>query len=126
MRIVLLALFSIFAGLFAGAAFAQEGHPLAGSWHGEWHPAGGQATKLVVFMRWDGKNVAGMINPGPNAAPLKTANFQGWNVHLEADTKDNAHVVADGKMDKVGSYHRTITGTWSQGSAKGDFTLTRD
>ena len=79
-----------------------------------------------MVMRWDGKEVTGMINPGPNAIPLKVADFSGWQVHLEADAKDKAHIVADGKMDKVGSYHRTITGTWTQGSAKGNFTLTRD
>ena len=121
MRNVLFGLLAVFA-----IAFAQEGHPLAGTWRGEWHPAAGQTTKLVIYMHWDGKSVVGMINPGPNAVALKTANFQGWQVHLEADTKDNAHISADGKMDKVGSYHRTITGTWMQGSAKGDFTLTRD
>ncbi len=79
-----------------------------------------------MYLKWDGKNVVGMINPGPNAMPLKVGNFQGWQVHLEADTKDNVHVVADGKMDDVGKYHRSISGTWSQGSSKGDFKLTRD
>jgi hypothetical protein len=57
---------------------------------------------------------------------LKSATFQGWNVHVEADTKDKVHVTMDGKMDQVGSYHRIISGTWTQGPAKGDFKLTRD
>jgi hypothetical protein len=118
---------SILAGLcVAISAWAQEGHPLVGTWHGEWHPASWQTTRIVMFMKWDGKDITGIINPGPNVMPIKVATFQGWNVHLEADTKDKVHVTADGKMDQVGSYHRTIAGTWTQGPAKGDFKLTRD
>jgi len=47
-------------------------------------------------------------------------------VHIEADTKDGQHVSADGKLGDLGSYNRTITGTWAQGKAKGDFKLKRD
>jgi hypothetical protein len=36
------------------------------------------------------------------------------------------HMVFDGKLDNVGSYNRTITGTWTSGTKKGDFKLTRD
>jgi hypothetical protein len=118
---------SILAGLtLAISAWAQEGHPLSGTWHGEWHPAPGQTTRIVMYMKWDGKDITGIINPGPNSMPIKSAAFQGWNVHVEADTKDKVHVTADGKMDQVGSYHRTISGTWTQGPAKGEFKLTRD
>jgi hypothetical protein len=119
-------LLSLLAGLPMGLLLAQEGHPLAGTWHGEWHPAAGQKTRIVMYMHWDGQNIVGIIDPGPNAIALKTATFQGWNVHWEADTKNNVHLSADGKMDNVGSYHRIIKGTWTQGSSKGDFTLTRD
>ena len=34
--------------------------------------------------------------------------------------------LAAGRLDKIGSDRRTLTGTWSAGTAKGDFTLTRD
>src|SRR5271169_4834049 len=112
MRSVLSVLAALSLGILASA---QEGHPLAGTWHGEWHPAPGQTTRIVLYMKWDSKNIVGIINPGPNAMNLKSATFQGWNVHVEADTKDNVHVVADGKMDQVGSYHRIIAGTWMQG-----------
>ena len=116
---------AVLAGFLLGTGlWAQEGHPLAGTWHGEFHPATGPPAKLVMYMHWDGSNVVGSINPGPNAVPLKVATFQGWTVHFEADGKD--HIAADGKVEKVGSYHRTITGTRSQGAAKGTFKLTRD
>src|SRR6266700_4072715 len=106
------------------AAFAQEGHPLTGTWHGEWSPAPTQKTRIVMYMKWDTKNVVGTINPGPRSIPLKTATLdpEKWMVHFEADTKDQAgaaiHIVAEGKLENIGSYNRTITGTWTQGAAK--------
>jgi hypothetical protein len=116
----------------AAQAWAQEGHPLTGSWHGEWHPAPGQRTPILLYMKWDSKNIVGAINPGPNAIPLKVATLDPdhWTVHFEADGKDSSgsptHIVIDGKLDNIGSYNRTITGTWTQGAAKGDFKVTRD
>jgi hypothetical protein len=118
--------------LFALLASAQEGHPLTGTWHGEWSPASGQHTRIVMFMKWDTKNIVGVINPGPKAVPLTVATLDAekWTVHFEGETKDAAggavHISADGKLENIGSYNRTITGTWTQGAAKGDFKLTRD
>jgi hypothetical protein len=79
-------------------------------------------------MKWDSKNVVGTINPGPNAIPLKAATLDAssWTVHFEADTKDKVHIVIDGKMENIGSYNRTITGTWTQGDTKSNFKITRD
>jgi hypothetical protein len=118
--------------LVAVAAFAQEGHPLSGTWHGDWTSAAGQKNRIVMALKWDTKNVVGTLNPGPRSAPLKTVTLDPdkWMVHFEADAKDKAgnpvHVVADGKLDNIGSYNRTITGTWTEGGAKGDFKITRD
>jgi len=110
------------------AAWAQEGHPLTGSWHGEWHPTPDKKIPIFIYMQWNSKEIEGTINPGPKGVPLKVANLDAsnWTVHFEADTKDNKHIVIDGKLDKIGSYHRTITGTWTEGDMKGDFEITRD
>jgi hypothetical protein len=112
----------------AMAVWAQEGHPLTGSWHGEWHPAAGQKIPVLIYMKWNSKTIEGAINPGPNAVPLKVANLDAsnWTVHLEADTKDQKHIAIDGTLDNIGSYNRTIIGTWTEGAMKGDFKLTRD
>jgi hypothetical protein len=110
------------------AAWAQEGHPLTGSWHGEWHPSAGQKIPIFIYMKWNSKAVEGTINPGRNAVPLKVANLDAsnWTVHFEADTKDQKHIVIDGKLDNIGSYNRTIAGTWTEGTMTGDFKITRD
>jgi len=83
-------------------------------------------------MNWDGKNVGGIINPGPDSTPIASVfvDYATWTVRIEADAKDASgkavHISAEGKLDDLGSYHRTLKGTWQQGTARGDFRLTRD
>jgi hypothetical protein len=125
---------AVLAGMALGAvgSFAQEGHPLTGSWHGDWGASPTQRTPVFIFMKWDSKNITGSINPGAKAAPFKVATLDpsNWAVHFEADGKDASgspvHIVIDGKLDNIGSYHRSISGTWMQGTTKGDFKITRD
>src|SRR5690606_9411191 len=48
----------------ASAAGAQEGHPLVGTWQGEWGP--NNANFLTLILYWDGKAISGIVNPGPD------------------------------------------------------------
>jgi hypothetical protein len=118
--------------ILTGALLAQEGHPLVGSWHGNWGPNARDRTDITFVLNYDGKNITGMINPGPDAAKLQKAMLDpsNWGVHLEADLKDKSgntvHVIADGKIEDVTSVRRAIAGTWTQGTVKGDFKVTRD
>jgi len=83
-------------------------------------------------MNWDGKNVTGIINPGPDSIPIGSVNLDvtKWTVRIEADVKNPSgaavHITAEGRLEDISSYHRTIIGTWRQGSTSGDFKLTRD
>lgn len=114
-----------------GILLAQEGHPLSGTWAGECG-GGTDRAHVTIVMNWDGKNVTGTINPGPNAIPIGTVSIDlaTWTVRIEADGKDAAgkaaHIIAEGRLEDLGSYHRRIVGTWSQGTSKGDCRLTRD
>ena len=112
----------------AASAIAQQGHPLTGTWTGDWGPTTIQRTPLTFVMNWDGKQVTGLINPGPDSIPIASVfvDVSNWTVRIEADTKDKVHISAEGKLEDLGSYHRIITGTWRQGTAKGDFKITRD
>jgi hypothetical protein len=133
MRLKAALIFCLLAGLaICISGFAQEGHPLTGIWYGDWGPNATQRNSLTIQMQWDGKNVTGLANPGPDSYPLKqvTLDSSKWTVHIEADGKDEkgnaSKVVADGKLENIGSYNRTISGTWTQGTAKGTFKLKRD
>ena len=116
------------------AAAAQYGHPLKGSWSGE-RTAGSQQIRLLVNLDWDGKEVTGVINPGPNAATIRkvavdSSKPSAWIVRLEAERKDAsgkvAPIVIDGTLENIGAYRRFITGTWTEGGTKGEFKLTRN
>jgi hypothetical protein len=115
-----------------GSIFAQEGHPLVGTWSGDWGPMPTHRNQVTIVMNWDGKNVSGIVNPGPDVIPMKVVSLDStkWTVHIEADAKDHSgnlvHFVVDGKLDNILSYRRTLTGTWNHGAVKGDFKLTRD
>ena len=133
MRLKAAYLFCLVAGLaLSGSALAQEGHPLVGTWYGDWGPTAAQRTQVTVVLNWDGKALTGTMDPGPDAMVIKNATLDStkWAVHFEADTKDKSgapvHIVAEGKLADIGSHNRTIAGSWTQGSTKGDFKLKRD
>jgi hypothetical protein len=60
-------------GVVAGAALAQEGHPLKGSWLGDFGPNKTTRTPVFLVMDWDGKNITGMLYPGTENIPIKNA-----------------------------------------------------
>ncbi len=116
----------------AASAAAQYGHPLKGSWSGDWGPSADDRRRLLLLLDWDGSAVTGTINPGPNAVPIAAATLDAatWAVRIEAegrDADDNAVAyVIDGELQNIGSYNRIITGTWTQGGTSGDFTVMRN
>jgi hypothetical protein len=115
----------------AATASAQFGHPLKGSWSGDWS-AGNNRQHVVLNLNWDGKAISGVINPGANGVTLTTATLDPatWTVHFVGDGKDASgaavHIVIDGKVENLGAFQRFMTGTWTQGSQKGTFKVTRN
>ena len=123
--------------LLVSASSAQEGHPLVGSWHGNW---GLNATErkdltLIVDYTADGAGITGLVNPGYDQATIQNVVLTipkptDWNFKFEVDLKDKAgkvtRYVADAKLDQIGYDQRTMKGTWTTGTTKGDFKLTRD
>ena len=107
------------------AASAQEGHPLVGTWYGDWGPTPQARHDVTVIMTWDGKAVGGTIDPGPDAVPFKTATLDSstWTVHIEAERPAKGATAAvryviDGKLANLGSYNRTLSGTWTDGDQR--------
>src|SRR5919108_2955066 len=96
--------------IMQATALAQEGHPLTGTWTGDWGPSATQRNHLTLVMNWDGKSVTGTINPGPDAIPMASVfvDVTNWTVRIEADTKDQsgnpAHIAAEGRLEDIGSY----------------------
>lgn len=116
----------------AVSAAAQYGHPLKGSWSGDWGVSEDDRTRLLLVFDWDGTELTGTINPGPHAVPIAEVSLDtsAWTVHLEAEGRDaSGNVVAyvvDGTLENLGSSHRVISGTWTQDGVTGDFTINRN
>ena len=58
---------------FVATALAQEGHPLVGTWYGDWGPSPKERHDVTIVMSWDGKTIGGTVDPGPDAVPFKAA-----------------------------------------------------
>jgi hypothetical protein len=113
-------------------AGAQEGHPLVGTWRGEWGPNAKQRHDLTFVLEYDGKAVTGQINPGFESMKLQTVALDPatWTVRFQTETKDASGkvvpVVIQAKFEDITNRHRSLVGTWTQGSTKGDFKITLD
>ena len=115
-------------------AGAQFGHPLDGLWSGQWGPRN-NPKRLLISLDWDGRTITGVINPGPNAATVKSVNIDhsdssSWVVRLQAEGKDASGkpvpIAADGRLENIGAYRRVLRGTWTEGRDKGEFVVTRN
>jgi hypothetical protein len=103
-----------------------QGHPLKGTWVGDWGTSKTDRTPVLLDINWDGKAITGTLNPGPDAVRFTKAelNPADWSVHLEA-LAGGVRYTIDGKIENLGSAARSIAGTWVQGNRKGDFKITR-
>jgi hypothetical protein len=118
--------------MMPAAAVAQQGHPLAGVWLGDWGPSAKERHPVVIELTWENTTLGGIINPGEaDAAPLKVGRLDStkWTVHLEGEAMEGGkpvRIVVDGQLENLGSAKRSISGTWTRGTTKGTFKVTRD
>jgi hypothetical protein len=124
---------------FAAVGRAQEGHPLTGTWYGD-YGTGAQRKDLTFIMKWDGSKSTGIMNPGPGAQPItsvvldvipgKPGGRSLNNPDAEAAIPPvfNVKIVVgdltlDGKMLNPVGGNRSIVGTYTKGTEKGPFTI---
>ena len=116
--------------LAGGAAVAQEGHPLKGSWIGSWEKNQAHGDDVLLVLNWDGKAISGMINPGTDNMTLKNATLDPdkWTVRFEADAKDKQGAITyviEGTIENLAMHNRTIVGTWKSQRGSGPFRIQR-
>src|SRR5215216_7085973 len=113
MRLAFLRAASLIALLALPAtASAQFGHPLDGQWTGGYGK--NQENRLLLNLDWDGKELTGVINPGPNALTVKKTDIDytnpaAWKVKIQAEAKDASGkvvpVTIDGTLENIGAYY---------------------
>jgi len=132
------ALVVVVAAFVAINASAQEGHPLDGTWYGE-YTAGKQTTDITVIMKWDGKSVTGLINPGPNSKPLGSVVLditpgkpapqgQGSTTGIPPVFKARFEVdgmTFEGTIKNPVAGNRQLIGTWKRANQSGTFQIRR-
>ena len=108
---------------------AQQGHPLVGSWSGDWGATPNERNRVLLLLDYDGARIMGVINPGRASIALTSAVLdpQDWTVRLEAaasEQTDGIRYLIEGRIENLGSItERTIVGTWMQGNQRGDFRI---
>jgi hypothetical protein len=114
----------------AATSFAQEGHPLKGSWIGEWDSNELHGDSVIVILDWDGNAVTGTINPGTDDIEVDevTLDPDDWSVTIEADAESDRGPVRyriEGTINNLELPSRSIVGTWAAGNAGGRFEIVR-
>jgi len=102
----------------AATVTAQEGFPLDGTWRGETTAKDGSHRTIVLIMQWDGKQINGTLNPGPNGTDFKGGklNPDGWKFTLDVNTKQGQKVHFDAAISNLGKYNRVLAGKWTEGA----------
>jgi hypothetical protein len=115
----------------SASVLAQAGHPLKGSWSGDWGPTPDHRNRVLLLLDWQDNEITGVINPGRDGVPLTSAtlNPEDWTIRFEAEAPDERgnmlQYVIEGKVENLGSWtNRRISGTWRHGEESGDFMVT--
>lgn len=120
---VLLLLLPLVSSLSPALA-QQNADPLSGTWKGDWGPSATDRNSVTLELKWDGKTLTGIVNPGPDAISIESASFnpKTMQIHLEASyARRGLRYVVDGTVD-----HDKMTGTWNHPRRNGDFRVTRE
>ena len=113
----------LIAGLLvAVAASAQEGFPLDGTWRSETVGADGAHSTIVLIMQWDGSQISGTINPGPEGTDFTGGKLdpEGWKFTLNTKTAKGADIAFEGTISNLGKYDRVLSGKWTEGGRSQD------
>ena len=113
------AVLSILMLAYAAVALPQEGFPLDGTWRSDTTAKDGSHKTIVLIMQWDGKQIAGTVNPGPDGWDFigGKLNPEGWKFTLDTKNKKGAAIRFDGVISDLGKYRRVLAGKWTEGAS---------
>ena len=112
------------------SGFAQEGHPLKGSWIGVWEGNEVHGESVLMVLDWNGESINGVINPGTDDIEISNAtlNPENWTVTIEADAEvdgEPVEYVIEGTIQDLELPSRSIVGTWEHQNNNGNFEIVR-
>ena len=107
--------------------YAQEGHPLTGTWSGDRVSNGTKVRLLLIMDLQPDQQIEGTLIENGARIPLDiTLNPEDWSVSINAQGQNRAgdavNYQATGVLENIGSVNqRTIIGTWQDGEIVGEF-----
>lgn len=104
------------------SALSQEGHPFDGTWRGTLRAESGETRERVVIMDYNGVEIEGMIDPGPNSIPIESAELDASNWLLQVEAEG---IEFEGTLKEIGARDRYMEGTWREDGEEYRFRLTR-
>lgn len=109
--------------------FAQEGHPLTGTWSGNRESGEGSVRLLLIMNLQADQNIEGVLIENGSRIPLDiTLNPDDWSVIINAQgatrSGDAVNYRAEGVIENLGTVsQRVIRGTWNDGNSDGQFSV---
>jgi hypothetical protein len=115
--------------LVVSSPFGQQGHPLTGSWSGEWTTADGETQRILLALDYGLSGaVSGAVFFGTRRLDLARATLDpaSWSVRFEALENDSSgrriEYVIEGRIENLGSTTaRSIVGNLSRNGERGMF-----
>ena len=110
--------------------YAQEGHPLTGTWSGDRVSNGTKVRLLLIMDLQPDQKIEGMLIENGARIPLDiTLNPEDWSVSIIAQGQNRAgdavNYQANGVIENVGTANqRMIVGTWQDGEVVSEFQVT--
>jgi hypothetical protein len=107
--------------------YAQEGHPLTGTWSGDRVSNGTKVRLLLIMDLQPDQQIEGTLIENGARIPLDiTLNPEDWSVSITAQGQNRAgdavNYQATGVIENVGTANqRMIVGTWQDGGNVGEF-----
>jgi hypothetical protein len=70
-------------------------------------------------MQWDGKQIAGTVNPGPDGSDFTGGklNPDGWKFTLDTKNSKGGAIHFEGAISDLGKYRRVLAGKWTEGGS---------
>ena len=101
-------------------------NPPSGKWAGDYGPDADRRDPITVELRWEDKDLRGVVQAGNRTIPISKASFkpENRNIIMEFDAQGNGgqtvHYLIEGKVEG-----KTMSGTWSHDAQRGDFKVTK-
>lgn len=99
-----------------------------GTWRGETTSQDGSHRTIVLILQWDGRQISGTLNPGPDGTEFTGASLDpaGWKFAMSAKTAQGLDVRFEGTISDLGKYHRSVSGRWTEGGNTFDIRFVRE